>query len=217
MEQNKEPIKIALCIRGHMRTYLKTIKNIYDKILNNNNYEIVVFLHTWDTMNYNNNISIPSLEELTKLYKTNNILIENQKMIRNYELFYNNRNRDKFRYQLYGIYKLGQMVRDYEKNNNIKFDYFIHTRFDINFNYTIKENLDFLGNSDILTDLDFAYYDLTTLLNRNSFDLYSNMILYPFGFYKNKYKMYGIIIIIDYLIKQKKLKHKTSRFAWIMR
>ncbi len=216
MEKNEKPI-IALCIRGHLRTYLKTIKNIYENIIDDKNYKIIVFLHTWDTMDYNNNIEIPSSEKLTNLYKTNNILIENQKNVKNMEIMYKNKNRDKFKYQLYSIYKLKNMVREYEKNNNFIFDYYIHTRFDIYFNTTLTNIINIFGNNEIITDPNFTYYDLACILNNNTFNLYSDMILYPFGYYKNKYKMYGIIIMIDCLIKQKKLKHIGNRFSWIMR
>lgn len=216
MEKIEKPT-VALCIRGHLRTYLKTIKNIFENIINDENYKIIIFLHTWDTMNYNNNINIPSFEELSNLYKTNNILIENQINVKNMEIMYKNKNKDKFKYQLYSIYKLKNMVKEYETTNNMIFDYYIHSRFDIYFDNKLTNLISLFKNNDIMTDSIFAYYDLACILNKNTFDLYSDMILYPFRILKNKYKMYGIIIIIDNLIKQKKLKHVPYRFSWISR
>ena len=123
--------KIAILIRGHTRNYEKIYFNFLQNIIKSSqDIEIKIFIHTWNTSNYNDN-TLTDIEKLKLLYNPELIEIENQQDIINEPIFYSNINKDKFKFQLYSIYKLGQMINSYETNNNYKFDYYFHTRFDI--------------------------------------------------------------------------------------
>lgn len=213
--------KVAILIRGHVRNYTK-LKASYDFFTSpapTNDLEYIVFIHTWNTSNYSSTEPV-DIESLQAFYNTTHVMVEEQKSISttcNY--FINNRNRDKFKYQLYSIYNVHKMMLDYENATGIKFDYVFHTRFDMGYRtqlYSIVKIMD-EQDIDIITPYKFVYYDLYCLIKRNNSDKYSNMILYDFRKIKKMYKMYGINCIIKNLITKNKWKHLNNNYAFIVR
>lgn len=206
--------KIAILLRGHVRSYKKTLeKFLYFK--NCENFDIDVFIHTWDTVNYNTS-ELTNIEEIKQLYNPVDCVVDNQLDVKSKPLFYSNSNRDKFKYQLYSMYILGNMMANYELKNDFKYDYVINTRFDLTYFVNLNEIIEKIENEyDVVTDCKFTYYDLFCVIDRKYSNLFSNMICQKHKKIINKYGSYGINPVIDFNIKN--LKHLKMRFVWIVR
>lgn len=211
--------KVAVLIRGHVRNYAKLKKSFDFFTQPNDNYEYTMFVHTWNTVNYSS-AEIIDIEAIKNFYNTINIIVEEQKYISTTCVYFmNNRNRDKFKFQLYSIYNVHKMMLEYEQTNNVKFDYVYHTRFDMLYNTKLCDIIKTMDEkeADIVTPYKFVYYDLNCLIRRVNSDKYSNMILYDFKKIKKIYKSYGINCIIKYLIDKNNWKHLNQNFAFITR
>lgn len=168
-------MKIAILLRGHVRNYEKIIENFNFLIKNNLDYELNIFIHTWDIINYNSD-ELTNVDKIIQLYNPKKIKIDNQKNVVDEEIFYKNANRKKFVFQLYSIHILKKMLIEYESENNIIFDYVIHTRFDILYNTTITNIIESMKDYDILTFPKKTYYDIYCVCKRNILNVYSVLI-----------------------------------------
>lgn len=146
--------KIAIQLFGHLRSYKDTYisfnKNLLEP-LKKEGYEIDVFLHSWtetDTSeqswhNINGdtrgrNTSNDDITCVRKFYKPKKFKLEKQLLVDNFEL------REKFmnlprQYSAiinsaYTKFRVNELRLQYEKENNIHYDYIIQTRPDILFN-----------------------------------------------------------------------------------
>jgi hypothetical protein len=208
---------IAILLRGHTRNYEKLLDNFNNFKDLEKDYNLFIFIHTWKTTNFNNLIPIDK-EKIIKNFNINenNIIIENQLDILNNKLFKTNRNRDKFKFQLYSIFKLKDHLINFENNNNFRFDYVFFTRFDIHYFVKLKDLLENVTNKILFFPKD-VYYDIYCLMDRKFLDIYGNMILYNFKSIKKFYNSYGINPIIKYIIKLFNLEVEYKKIGTIMK
>ena len=203
---------IAILIRGHSRNYQRVYQNFYDNIMKYKSSENVkIFIHTWTTTNYDNTTPV-NKENIVELYQPESIIVEDQQKV-----ILHNANKAKFAYQLYSMHKLKNLVRQYEQKNKCKFDAFIHTRFDMVYFKSLPEFLNLSKTHDIATFEKSIYYDLFAVLNKKSFEIYSNMYTMNFKKIKKIYNSYGINPIIQHIIKIYNFKHYKGRLAYLSR
>lgn len=210
-------INVAILIRGHIRNYRKLLQNFNEFKKLPNEYNLHIFIHTWNTTNFNNCIHV-NKEILINDFNLDQdkLIIENQTEILNSNIFKKNRNRNKFKFQLYAIYKLKNLVLDFENSNNLKFNYIFFTRFDLIYLINLKNLIQKTANKIILFPKD-VYYDIFCLLDRKFLEIYGNMILYNFKLIKKIYNSYGINPIIKFIIKKYTLEKELIRIAFIKR
>ena len=132
--------KIAILFFGHLRTYEKTYKYFVKNLLNpqiKSGYEVDIFLHTWDELSsakgshyehkkhlkINSDINDKPLSEQDRLniinfYSPKAYLIEQRKPEFN---------------QVTSRERLAKLCKDYELEQNFKYDYYFFTRPDILF------------------------------------------------------------------------------------
>ncbi len=127
---------LGICFSGSLRALEYTLDNIYNKLIepNKNKYKIVVFLY------------IPNDQHKNKIKLLNKLNIELKYEIKDdIELKLPNINWNNFLLkiknnkcaiqgylqQLYGIGKSFELLKNYEKNNNMKFDIICRTRSDV--------------------------------------------------------------------------------------
>jgi len=184
-------MKIGLCLSGGIGTLNKY--NIGEKInpeisfyhykkniMNNNNID--VYCHSWDSGKYGTLIN--------ELYKPINFLHENQNyfghdddFIQKYGMMFGLQSR------LNSIKKSLNMLLSYEKENNIKYDFIMISRYDIVFlnkiNFTnLKKNIFYSSHWNDRTKTNnhkFGLYDSFFIANSNIFhklitsDLYNKI------------------------------------------
>lgn len=201
--------KTAVCISGHLRTFEKTYKsfktNIIDQLQN-----VDVFIHTWDSLGYSqvkgdapfiNEKTNNYLEKINELYNPKKILIENFKEI----------NGDRFRSRsleknpsnslnmFYSIYMTNKLKKDFEKENNIKYNMCIRTRGDIlyqaPFNFNLLDNLNgiWVPNSNDLSMIN----DTFAVSSSKFMDIYSMCLDYV-----DEYFNKGLIFKSETLLKK---------------
>lgn len=146
--------KIAIQLFGHLRSYKDTYisfnKNLLEP-LKKEGFEVDIFLHSWtetDTSEQSwHNIdgdkrgrgaTADDMSNIQKFYKPKKFCLETQLEVENLEL------REKFmnlprQYSAivnsaYTKYKVNELRLQYEKENNVQYDYVIQTRPDILFN-----------------------------------------------------------------------------------
>jgi hypothetical protein len=175
--------KIAICFSGHARNLNKTYINFIKNLIKPLNADI--FIHTWDTLGAQKNrgdsvgigySDIPINKEILNII---NKLNPKTYIIENFSNKINNFNipSEVYMYgapvnnngvvnstarpeniisQLYSIYKSFSLLEDYEKENKIKYDIVIKTRFDFNIESRISKNniQNLLNNENILYTLD---------------------------------------------------------------
>ncbi|WP_236846211.1 hypothetical protein [Campylobacter devanensis] len=151
--------RIAIYLYGHMRTYKQTYKSFLENIVYPNvkdGYIVDVFIHTWSIFN----ITDPNLrhkqhffptlshKELTQEDMEDIINVYNPKKI----VFEKDNGKPAQRY--YKIKAVNQLRLDYEKEHNIKYDFFITTRPDIYFlkPFRLNEYLDFYATHSSFKD-----------------------------------------------------------------
>jgi len=148
-------MKIALCISGELRDYYNYIDNIFDTIINK--YDTDVFLHTW-------NHDSDKVKNAINLYKPVKYLAEDfsaEKVIYSKKwLDVNNERIDKtdIKYDLanvgmvgkpqnifsmyYSIFKSNELKKEYENENNFKYDIVLKFRPDLEFEFEFDFNID---------------------------------------------------------------------------
>ena len=150
--------KIAMCISGYLRTFEECYPTIYKNILQDN--DIDIFIHTYDKLgnssgwrhpidlkddiNMNFLENIPNIKILA-VQKWDNIKYQFEKF-RKYQSHITNIN--VIGCIFYKIYMCNQLRKEYEQNNNIKYDLIIRMRGDQIF--TKKINLDFPENKILI-------------------------------------------------------------------
>lgn len=139
---NLKDLKVALCISGHMRTFENNFPSVQEHILSQLNCD--VFIHTWDTLGLSyrpldNNLQktndVELYNKLNKFFNPKKIIIEPR---REFEITHLMRNRLEQGRDIHGMlamfYKIeacNNLKKEYEKNNNIKYDIVIRFRGDI--------------------------------------------------------------------------------------
>lgn len=154
--------KIAIQLFGHLRTFEHTFESFKKNVLGPNisdNYEIDIFIHTWNeidhkTVNYRNqneetltSVELPKeyLDKVHMLYNPKKLLIDSQKDIE--ELIISEKIGN-FKRSVkgclnvaYTLYKGSELRRNYALENGITYDFVIVTRPDIYFKkpFRLKE------------------------------------------------------------------------------
>ncbi|KAA6227157.1 MULTISPECIES: hypothetical protein [unclassified Campylobacter] len=137
-------MRLALCLFGHLRTYKQTYQSLFKNIVKtnlNDNWEIDIFLHSWDEFEksgfawYNGEeifkglngkvLSNEDKEELCKIYNPKSYLIEHL-------------NEDKGMFL--SIKKVQILALEYAKEKLINYDYTLLTRPDIYFDTPLRLN-----------------------------------------------------------------------------
>ncbi|MCV3377052.1 hypothetical protein [Campylobacter sp. IFREMER_LSEM_CL2194] len=126
--------KLAIHLFGHLRTYEMTCKSFYDNIVNPNikdGWKIDIFIHTWDTLSSSvgswhrgrhdfdeRKLTKIDIDKLYQIYHPKKISIETLE-------------------KEYGLHitvrRVNELREEYEKQNNINYDYVLFTRPDIIF------------------------------------------------------------------------------------
>lgn len=138
-------MKIALCLSGQTRNWKSSYDSIRTQIIEK--YNVDVFIHTWDVKgkmvphhyieNYNDNFDKVDYEFID-FYKPKKIKIDSPQ----YNIFKKKIGDSRFYNTLmmwYSIDKSNELRKEYEFENNIKYDVVIRCRFDLFFeNFTIN-------------------------------------------------------------------------------
>lgn len=132
-------MKVALCLSGQTRKWNQTYQSIYDEIIKKYNTDI--FIHTWDVVgnmvphhyieDYTDNNQLPNYDFISK-YNPKKIKID----FSNYNLFKNKTPKSRFYNTLmmwYSIQESNNLRKEYEFENNIKYNCIIRCRFDLFF------------------------------------------------------------------------------------
>ena len=154
--EEPKKLKIALCISGHMRTFEETFPSIQKYILSD--LDCDVFIHTWDTLGLsyrpldnNLNKKYQNLQDnLNKLFRPKKIIIEPRK-----EFMISNIMRTKLEpgrdihgmlSMFYKIEACNDLKKEYEADNNIKYDIVIRFRSDLLMGSPLPINKNFKEN-----------------------------------------------------------------------
>ena len=116
-------MKIALCLSGQPRSFEKGYEYHYKNIIENN--DVDVFIHCWDTK-YEN--------QLVELYKPKKYSFEKQ-------IIFDEQNKRQhiIESRWYSAKQVNDLKKQYEADNNFKYDFVMSSRFDVG----IFKNLDF--------------------------------------------------------------------------
>ena len=159
MVQDKK-LKIAILLRGHKRTYMKTFDSL--KLYFLNNFDCDIFLHSWDGDN-----------DVINLYNPVKFKFEESRNIQALKILTKNKFYKKlkmsFQQQIYANYILVNMLKDYSITKNINYDYVIFSRFDIYYTNKVNKIFDnFNKNPLICFDAKQCYIDLLVICDYNT-------------------------------------------------
>jgi len=162
-------MKIAILISGHLRNYETCYYNLKLNLLDLlQEYEIDIFFHTWDTVNYTikDKINKEEVKKIIELFNPKKCEFEDDLTFRNKIILndkFNNLNLLKYCYNnneiefiksqvnsFYGRYKTNLLKQEYESENNITYDFVISTRFDVCFLDPISRDYFYNSNNSIL-------------------------------------------------------------------
>jgi hypothetical protein len=218
IEKNKD-YKIALCLSGHTRNFLKPYYALQKYLLDK--YEIDIFIHTWAYDGHLENLHDTSgnhrkiienknkvdQETLKLLYKPKNLIIEDPTSnnfilnipkkikLNNYKSKGPILNNYNVWSQMYSIYNANKLKIEYEKKNNFEYDFVIRMRFDHILDQFKHEWLDYRK----ITKYSDAFWVAPNDINNKLTDLFNNyysiFILV---------KMFNIELFFDYLYKKLK-------------
>lgn len=122
-------MKTAFCFSGELRSIDKTYSILKERLMNRfSDYDI--FLHTW-----NDDPDIYKLKYIEKDDKTKNILTEDRKTLPEKKIYEKNKRPEVsvqgMLRQLYCLKKCNNLKKEYEKQNNFKYDIVIRIRPDL--------------------------------------------------------------------------------------
>lgn len=133
--------RIALQLFGHLRTFELTCLSLFTNVVVPNvkdGYIIDFFIHTWDKMDTGNftwghvrteelidlNVAEDTLKNVYKIYNPKKLLVESQGA---------DTQKGAMDWQIYTMLSVQKLRQEYEKENNINYDWVIWTRPDILF------------------------------------------------------------------------------------
>tara|TARA_Y100000741_G_C18257599_1_gene559547 strand:- start:1512 stop:2195 length:684 start_codon:yes stop_codon:yes gene_type:complete len=172
---------VGICLSGSLRSLEYTLQNIYNKLIENNKnkYKIVIFLYIPNDVHANkvnlfNKLNIEIYYEIKddielKLLNVNwkNFVLK----IKNGKCAIQG-----YLQQLYGIEKSFELLKNYEKENNMKFDIICRSRTDILYMNDI--NIDSYDMNKITIPNFHDYYginDRFAIGNRENMKIYMEM------------------------------------------
>ena len=128
-------MRIAICLSGKSILYKKNYNSLFYNIIKDKNVDI--FLHTWNNDYISEIINVYKpvryeIENFTDEFILNNI--KNKKLIEKYKNkeypWYSNTNSLG---QYYSLNKCNILKKEYEQDNNFKYDIVVRCRLDLNF------------------------------------------------------------------------------------
>lgn len=144
--------KIAIQLFGHMRTFEYCLKYFNQNLLSSlqqDGYEVDIFISTWDEWDHNSvnyrssqnteiiHLDKNTIDKINHLYKPKDLLISTQQPIEEkiiIEKLGNGKRSIKGCYNLsYSLYKSSEIRATYSKQNNINYEWVIVTRPDVLF------------------------------------------------------------------------------------
>jgi hypothetical protein len=176
--------KVAVCISGQFRSFDKCLPSIFKNlILTNSNYELKFF--TSFAKEENKPINIP-----TEFFKISSVIkieedsvlpdLSYQKLKYKYQEFQLDSENDTklIYYQLKQFQSVFNLVKEYEKDNNMTFDYVMRLRPDLEFKSIFNWNL-FEGSIITPSEDHFrGYNDRFAVGPRNLMEVYMNRLGY---------------------------------------
>lgn len=209
-------MKIALCLSGHLRAFEQTYSSFKTHILNIYNPDI--FIHTWDKLGFscayksdrtlNNTNSKESI--VKKLYNPKKMIIEDSNFIEHLKLEANQyaphltnvpKHVGHMASMFYKIYACNEIRKQFELENEIKYDYIIRCRPDLMFNTPLT--LPPLEQNTVYIPQHISgagwYTDQFAISDPDSMDLYSSLyfdmpeyFMAKMEFYPEKFVFWGL-------------------------
>ena len=200
-------MKIALCISGQPRAYKKGYEDLKKYYLDK--YDIDVFIHTWKDEIYKGTPFFEGDEEkkiyeydedmysnLVKLYNPKSFLINNQIKFVSQDTT-GNMWRQSIQNSLsmwYSVHKTNELKINHEKINNIKYDYVIRTRTDIEFDLVLDDFKNYKKDTITLhkwktssPQVNYGYKDCFAIGGSDVMNIYSSLYNYiPFYLQNDK-------------------------------
>ncbi len=137
-------MKIAVCVSGQPRFFEKAFEYI-DKNLLKNFETVDVFFHCWENI-----LDDSKKTTLLNLYNPKKFLFEKEKIhILNYPFKQSTTQPNSVFSMFYSIMKSNNLKKDYEQENDFKYDWVFRLRFDFALNKSFNKN--------VLLDLDSSY------------------------------------------------------------
>lgn len=148
-----EKKRLAVQFFGHLRTFQNTFESFFENVIeaNSQNFEIDIFIHTWDEIEYSfenwHNCKTPQVlgKKLTsedinfinEKYKPKKFKYTPQLIIDNDEEYTQFTN-EKIKFSniknvYYSKFEVNNLRKEYEKENNLFYDYILYARGDILF------------------------------------------------------------------------------------
>jgi hypothetical protein len=145
-------MKVAVCISGHMRKFEQTFSSFNNHFLKH--YDCDIFVHTWDDLGVSSAFKADTIHgstenkkvKIEQLYNPKALIIEPSNFINELKTMAQEYaphliNLPKPVYHMssmfYKIYACNELRKYYERNNNIKYDWIVRTRPDLNFSSRI--------------------------------------------------------------------------------
>lgn len=141
LNPNQKP-KVALCISGHLRTFESNFKTIKEHILDK--LDCDVFIHTWDMLGApfragDSNLHITDTKRyvntIQHLYQPKKLIIEGSKQFNVPPIMHQRSDGHRdivgILSMFYKIEECNKMRKEYEEENNIKYDFVIRFRADL--------------------------------------------------------------------------------------
>lgn len=139
-------MKIAVQFYGHLRTFEKTYKSVQDNLLTN--YDCDVFIHTWDELQHRtktwydqgqNHMPVDEncVKKIHEFYNPKRLLIEKQEIPEEDTILQSHIISDSvmsltgLKYLMYSQYTVNELRKEYQKDNNVSYDYVITIRPDV--------------------------------------------------------------------------------------
>ena len=127
-------MKIAVVFYGQPRDVIDSYPSIKEKLLNNSNVEIDLFAHFWESHEY---------KEALDLYNFKEVKLEQPK---DFSHLYEGKSG--FCHKSFTLYPMWysiqsgcELLKNYIKENNVKYDFVVRIRFDIFFHHNITFDL----------------------------------------------------------------------------
>jgi len=156
-------LNIGIIFHGHLRSFRDTHQAFRVNVLNkleHSGHKYKIFIHTWEKEEFTTKtwhegakeIKVTSLKEVKHCYKDCHVKIEKQVLKTNTRKIFG-RSYEAIKSVWYSFYQSFLMLKDYENNNNIKFDAIIVTRPDVQHSSSIfldeLENLNYLWQCQV--------------------------------------------------------------------
>jgi hypothetical protein len=179
-------MKIAVCLSGQPKFFEKSFAYVSKNLFYNFN-ELDIFFHSWQT-----NLTEEEKNKLINLYKPKKYLFENEKLhILNYPFKQSTTSPNNVFSMFYSIKKSNELKKQYEEENNFKYDWVFRLRYDFALNKKFDEDIlntlskqsVYLNNFEQSPNPHCAdCFGFSSSENMNIYsDTYSNIMKYGFG------------------------------------